>query len=321
MSTLEVNVVALSECLVSRGSRLEMGAASVTGLHYNLKGVGKMSVPGFPPIELKPHTLIILPANLPFRIETSASHGKSMPPPDPNRSSTELSGPIRRYVAGNSEPEVVMICGFFNAFYGSSTDVFSSLSEPIVEQFDETERLDGTLKLAISELIKQEVGSGAMSAAVLKQVIITILRRSLTSVNLWVERFAMLSDPRISRAFAEMVAHPGSHHTVGSLANMACLSRSSFMVRFAEVVGESPMTILRHLRMRHAAKQLASTQISVDQIARSAGYDSRSSFSKAFRKSFKCDPTEYRTDAKTDASLKRPASPCLATTLEAETDE
>jgi AraC family transcriptional activator of mtrCDE len=125
-----------------------MGAASVTGLHYNLKGVGKMFVPGFPPIELKPHMLIILPANMPSEIETSASPGKSMPPPHPNRPSTESSGPIRRYVAGNSEPEVVMICGFFSAFYGSSTDVFSSLSEPIVEQFDETNRLDGTLKLA-----------------------------------------------------------------------------------------------------------------------------------------------------------------------------
>ena len=320
MSTLEVNVVALSECLVSRGSRLEMGAASVTGLHYNLKGFGKMFVPGFPPIELKPHTLIILPANMPFRIETSASLGKSVRPHDPNRSSRESSGLIRRFVAGDSEPEVVLICGLFNAFYGSSTDVFSSLSEPIVEQFDETDRLDGTLKRAISELIKQEVGSGAMSAAVLKQVTITIFRRSLTSVNLWVERFAMLSDPQICRAFAEMAAHPGSNHTVVSLANTACLSRSSFMARFAKVVGESPMTILRHLRMRQAAKQLASSQMSVDQIARSAGYDSRSSFIKAFRKSFECDPTEYRIQAKTDAFLKWPSSQCLATTSEAEAD-
>jgi AraC family transcriptional activator of mtrCDE len=297
-----------------------MGAAGITGLHYNLKGVGKMFVPGFPPIDLKPHRLIILPANMPFRIETSAPIGKSMLPADPNQSSTESSGPIRRFVAGNNEPEVVMACGFFNASYGSSTDVFSSLSEPIVEQFDETDRLDGTLKLAISELIKQEVGSSAMSAAVLKQVIITILRRSLTSVNLWVERFAMLSDPQISRAFAEMAAHPGSNHTVISLANTARLSRSSFMARFTEVVGESPMTILRHLRMRQAAKQLASTQMSVDQIARSAGYDSRSSFGKAFRKSFTCDPTEYRTQAKTDAFSKRPSSPSFVT-LEAEADE
>ena len=321
MSTLEVNVVALSECLVSRGSRLEMGAASVTGLHYNLKGVGKMSVPGFAPIELKPHTLIILPANMPFRIETTASPGKSMQPPDPTRPSIESSGPIRRFVAGDGEPEIVLICGFFSASYGSSTDVFSSLSEPLVEQFDESDRLDESLRLAISELINQEAGSGAMSAAVLKQVIITILRRSLTSMNLWVERFAMLSDPQICRAFAEMAATPGASHTVASLADTACLSRSTFMARFAEAVGESPMTILRHLRMRQAAKQLASTQMSVDQIARSAGYGSKSSFIKAFRKSFECDPTEYRTQAKTDASLKRPSGQCPATTSEAESDK
>lgn len=321
MSTLEVNVVALSECLVSRGSRLEMGASSVTGLHYNLKGIGKMFVPGFPTIELKPHTLIILPANVPFRIETSAFPGRSMQPPGPNQLSTESSGPVRRFVAGDGEPEVVLICGFFNAFYGSSTDVFSSLREPIVEQFYETDRLDETLKLAISELIKQEVGSGAMSAAVLKQVIITILRRSLTSVNLWVERFAMLSDSQISRAFAEMAAHPGANHTVASLADRAGLSRSSFMTRFTDVVGESPITILRHLRMRQAAKQLASSRMSIDQIARSAGYNSRSSFIKAFRKSFEYDPTEYRTQAKTDAFLKRPSSECLATTSETEADD
>ena len=181
-----------------------------------------------------------------------------------------------------------------------------------MEQFGETDRLDRTLKLAVAELIKQEVGYGAMSAAVLKQVIIIVLRRSLTSVNLWVERFAMLSDPQICRAFADMAVHPGSNHTVRSLAQTACLSRSSFMARFAEVVGKSPMTILRQLRMRQAAKQLASSQKSVDQIARSAGYNSRSSFFRAFRKSFECDPTEYRTHAKTESFSNRPSNQYLA---------
>jgi AraC family transcriptional activator of mtrCDE len=118
-----------------------------------------------------------------------------------------------------------------------------------------------------------------------------------------------------------MAAHPGANHTVASLADRAGLSRSSFMARFTDVVGESPITILRHLRMRQAAKQLASSQMSIDQIARSAGYNSRSSFIKAFRKSFECDPTEYRTQAKTDAFLKRPSSECLATTSETEADD
>lgn len=315
MSTLEVDVIALSECLVSRGSQLEMGAADVTGLHYNLKGTGRMSISGFPPIELRPHTLVILPAKTSFRLEAPDFPGRPTQSSGANQLRTELPGPIRRYVAGDGKPEVILVCGFFKAFYGSSIDVFSSLREPIVEQFDESDRLDETLKLAISELIKQEVGSGAMSAAVLKQVIIVILRRSLTSVNHWVERFAMLSDPQISRAFAEMAAHPGANHTVMSLADKAGLSRSSFMARFTGVVGESPMNSLRHLRMRQAAKQLASSQMSIDQVARSVGYESRSSFIRAFVKSFGCEPTEYRTKVKTDAFSKQRSSESLAANL------
>jgi AraC family transcriptional activator of mtrCDE len=64
--------------------------------------------------------------------------------------------------------------------------------------------------------------------------------------------------------------------------------------------------------MRQAAKQLASSQMSIDQIARSVGYESRSSFIRAFVKSFGCEPTEYRTKVKTDAFSKQRSSESLA---------
>jgi len=54
------------------------------------------------------------------------------------------------------------------------------------------------------------------------------------------------------------------------------------------------MTVLRDLRMRQAADQLASDTLSLDQVAGHAGYDSRSSFVRAFRKAYGCDPTDYR---------------------------
>jgi AraC family transcriptional activator of mtrCDE len=54
------------------------------------------------------------------------------------------------------------------------------------------------------------------------------------------------------------------------------------------------MIILRDLRMRHAADQLGSTSMTVDEIAHHAGYASRSSFVRAFRKAHGCDPTSYR---------------------------
>ena len=188
----------------------------------------------------------------------------------------------------------MLICGYFHASYGSATDLFGALKSPIIEQFSEGDQVDESLRTALMELVAQEVGSGAMSAALLKQVIVALLRRSLRSMDLWVERFSLLSDPQIARAFAEMVAHPGARHSVSSLARAAFLSRSAFEARFNRVVGRSPMMVLRDLRMRQAAEQLRSTTMTVDEIARHAGYASPSSFVRAFRRAHGCDPTSFR---------------------------
>ena len=295
MHSLEVEVVALSECLVSRGFGLDMGGIGIPGIHYNLKGTGKMLLNNKLWVELKPHTLIVVPPNTPFRIEAAPLPGQNANLRSVDgRLQNKIQGEIRRFVAGEGDPEILLICGFFNAAYGASIDLFSFIKGPIVEQFDEGDRLEATLKEALSELIAQEAGSGAMSSALLKQVIITLLRRSLTSVSSWAERFALLSDPQIARAFAEMATHPGKNHSVSSLAETACLSRSSFMARFVSAVGKSPIMILRELRMRQASRHLQFNHLSIEQIARGAGYDSRSSFVRAFRKAFNCDPSEYR---------------------------
>jgi AraC family transcriptional activator of mtrCDE len=128
----------------------------------------------------------------------------------------------------------------------------------------------------------------------LKQVIVMLMRRSLNSPGAWVERFAMLSDVQIARAFSEMVADPGVDHTVNSLARVACLSRSAFMARFASVMGRSPMIVLRDLRMRRASQVLEMNSLSVGQVAHEVGYASRSSFIRAFRETYGVDPSEYR---------------------------
>jgi AraC family transcriptional activator of mtrCDE len=207
-------------------------------------------------------------------------------------------GTLQRFVAGDANsPEIVLICGYFKASYGS-IDIFERMNGPIVESFAVEDRLDQKLKDAVAELISQEVGSGAMSAALMKQVLVTVLRRSLASQNLWVERFSTLKDPQVARAFAEMVARPGSPHTVLSLSHTSGLSRSAFMVRFREVFGDSPMAVLRQLRMRHAATLLEADTLSIDQIADACGYASRSSFFRAFQKSVGGDPSQFRAAAR-----------------------
>jgi AraC family transcriptional activator of mtrCDE len=300
MATLDVTYLLLSECLVGSGSRLQVGAVDMPGMHYNLSGFGRLVVGEMPPIALKPHTLVILPPGRPFRLEAANGRGQFT-----NLAHVDYKAQVRpgallqRLVAGDAgAPEIVLICGYFKASYGAFMDVFDRMTGPIVESFTMEDRLDQKLKDAVAELISQEVGSGAMSAALMKQVLVSVLRRSLASQNLWVERFSLLRDPQIARAFADMVARPGSPHTVLTLCHTSGLSRSAFMARFRDALGASPMAVLRQIRMRHAATLLEAGTLSVDQIAGACGYASRSSFFRAFQKSVGNDPARVRAIAR-----------------------
>jgi AraC family transcriptional activator of mtrCDE len=272
-----------------------MAATSAPGIHYDLMGMGRMTIGNHPAIDLQPHTLIIVPAGQSFCIDVPADKRPSATLTITEADArTAAPGPLRRFVAGNGEPEVILICGYFRATYGASIDLFRTLSSPIVEQFSATDQLDHRLSSAMAELVAQEVGAGAMTAALMKQVLVALLRRSLTTRNLWVERFSMLGDPRIARAFAEMVTHPELPHSVESLAQTAGLSRSVFMARFTRLFGKPPKATLRDLRMRKAALLLTNSGLSIDQIVHGVGYTSRSSFSRIFRKIHGCDLTDYR---------------------------
>ncbi|MFM0202516.1 AraC family transcriptional regulator [Paraburkholderia fungorum] len=298
MTLLEIQVLGLSECLVSPGFILELDGNTAPGIHYILSGAGRLHIEGAAPVELKPHTLLIVPPRHPLRLEVPGHHAGIAPTTILGREHKQVVDSVNRFRAGSEEPMTVMICGYFSATYGASINLFQTLSIPIVEHFDAADRLDVYLRTAFDELAAQEVGAGAMSGALLKQVIVALVRRSLKSNALWMERFALLGDPQVARAFADMVARPAAPHTVASLAQSAFLSRSAFMARFSEALGQSPMQVLRDIRMRQAAAQLRTGDVTLDQVARNAGYASRGSFVRAFRDVYGTGPSEYRMDTR-----------------------
>jgi AraC family transcriptional activator of mtrCDE len=299
MMTMEVEVVLLAECLVENGWRLSFPALKMPAIHYNLGGVGELIVGGSHRIPLAPHTLVITPPGQSFQIDAAPI---KRPSAKRNHVETQWSpnhnlAPVHRFVAGTGVPEVMLICGYFRASYGKSIDIFESLTMPIVELFKAGDDLEHRLKAALMEIEAQEIGAGAMTTTLLKQVLITLFRRSLSSTELWLERFATLSDHQVARALASMVARPGGAHTVASLAETAGLSRSVFMSRFTSAFGNPSMVVLRDLRMRRAANLLKADILSVEQISRSVGYSSRASFFRAFRDAYGQDPNGFRKTA------------------------
>ena len=304
LSTLDVNVDYLTECLISPGWRISFQPRELPGVHYTIEGNGRFVIGETFSADLEPHSLVIVPPGRPFQIDSMVEH-RPLGTVDYNSAKWPVMPPgeVRRIVAGNDEPKMLVICGFFRASYGASLDLFSPFGAPVFERFDSKDQLDQRLRAALDELVAQEIGAGAMTASLLKQVLIAVFRRSMSSRDLWIERFSVLRDVHVARALAEMVARPGALHTVESLAEISGLSRSGFIARFRTVLGCTPMTLLRQLRLKHAALLLNTDGVSVEKAASAAGYENRSSFVRAFQKAYGCAPSEYRKAATSAADL------------------
>jgi Cupin len=119
ITTLEVDFVMLAECVVGPGWRLSVGPKDTPSIHYNLTGTGRMIVDKWPPIPLSPHTLAILPPRTAFRIEVDHDSGSALRTVESGEFPFE-PGKVRRVVAGDGGPYVIVICGYFTASYGAS---------------------------------------------------------------------------------------------------------------------------------------------------------------------------------------------------------
>ncbi|MFJ4466593.1 helix-turn-helix domain-containing protein [Streptomyces sp. NPDC089424] len=102
------------------------------------------------------------------------------------------------------------------------------------------------------------------------------------------------ADARVRRAQALIAADPGAPHTVPSLAAAVALSPSRFAHLFAQQVGESPMRTLREARLRHAARLLEGTDLSVARVATASGFASPFHFNRVFHARFGQPPGAYR---------------------------
>jgi len=102
-----------------------------------------------------------------------------------------------------------------------------------------------------------------------------------------------LSDKQMSAAITSMHNEPAHDWTVEELARRGGMSRSTFALRFHQMVGVSPIEYLTRWRMLLAGDRMANTNDSISEIAQSLGYESASAFTKTFKKVMGCSPREY----------------------------
>lgn len=85
---------------------------------------------------------------------------------------------------------------------------------------------------------------------------------------------------------------------IEDVASFVGLSRSQLFRIFKAQCGNSPQTILGNLRLSHAKRLLASTRLSLTEVALSSGFSSAARLGEVFREELGTTPTAYRKNAK-----------------------
>ena len=290
-------VYCLSELRSPWGFRVE--GRNVAKFHLVLEGGAWLSIDDREPRWLQAGDLVILP------------HGHMHSMRDDPESAVEaldrilIDQPVdsggRMYYGGGGEL-TRLLCGGFGLHETAPDFLLGSL--PDVIHVDARSERAGSWVEAVFAMLQDEADQSLPGAkaifAKLADVFLTQALRSFlaeTAMTGLADLTESLTDPAIAEAIHLITNDLASDWSVGQLAYRVGMSRSAFSERFRNLTGESPIRFVTRLRMAQGAGFLATTQRSIASIASECGYDTDSSFSKAFKREFGMTPGDYRETA------------------------
>ncbi|MCH8622462.1 AraC family transcriptional regulator [Undibacterium sp. TS12] len=195
--------------------------------------------------------------------------------------------------------------GFFE-FSGRHASILLGILPTIIHIRKESDKnvLRRSLEQIMQELREPQPGGTLIAQYLSSLMLVQALRLFLFeraevtnatgSTDVGVGWIYALADKQVGTAICAMHENPAHRWTIQSLASRSYMSRSTFAMKFKNLVGESPMNYLTRWRMLLAGDRLLNSHDTIAVIAPSLGYKSESSFSTAFKRVMQCSPREYR---------------------------
>ena len=152
--------------------------------------------------------------------------------------------------------------------------------------------------LLCEEVVKDEPGQAAVLDRLLDLLLTAVLTawfaQQDSSIPEW---WRFQGDRIVESALRIMHDDPAHAWTLDKLAKESGASRASLARRFHNVVGEPPMTFLKHWRMAMAADLLCQPDETVSTVAEKVGYSTPFAFSAAFKRVRGLSPQAHRAGA------------------------
>ncbi|MFK3795109.1 MULTISPECIES: AraC family transcriptional regulator [unclassified Pseudomonas] len=232
--------------------------------------------------------ILVLPEGLPHLL---LSPGNRVMPSVPRLESGGLLD-VKRF--GNGD-DLDLLCGSFHYQQGSM--LFSALPDHLListQTLDGGHALPSLVALLRSEANLNQAGSQYMLNALTSALFTLVLRAHLSQSPQSEGSLALLGDRRLSRAWQAMLADPAREWTIDALADLATMSRATFMRAFSKLSGSSPWALLTQVRMQMAYGLLSRSKSGLSDIAAEVGYQSQAAFSKVFKETYGMAPGQMR---------------------------
>jgi len=193
-----------------------------------------------------------------------------------------------------------MICGHFEYDVDCAHPLIEDLPHMILltsMDLPVMDNLFGLVQLIVRESASDTPGKDVVVRRLSDGLLVTILRAFFETRKEDPGFYCGLTDPRMSRVIAAIHNTAEKPLSVEDLAQIAGMSRTSFLNHFKAKVGQSAGAYTTRWRLLKARAALVETSDTVEVIAYQAGYHSTSAFSRAFHGRFGVSPTKFRNRA------------------------
>lgn len=198
-----------------------------------------------------------------------------------------------RTFGNDPDGDTILLTGTYNMEGEISGRLLAALPTLVVVRSDEWN--SPIIPLLADEIVKDEPGQEAVLDRLLDLLLIAVLRawfaRPEAEAPAW---YRANSDPVVGRALRMLHGNPAHQWTVANLAHAVGVSRAALARRFADLLGEPPMTYLTTWRLSLAADLLREPEATIGSVAQQVGYGSPFALSTAFKRVRGISPKEFR---------------------------
>jgi AraC family transcriptional regulator, alkane utilization regulator len=277
-----------------------VAGGDVGSFHMVIEGQGWLEVEGSTkPIRIRAGDVVVLPGRNAHWVKDSLA--TTAPSLTSILARHDVVDGELRFGGDGDGPLTEIVCGVFALEGARSAPVpWIERLPPVVVSSAAAGPDASDWRSAAGEALRAEArrpttGGAAVVNRLLESLLADALRTEFVAFTLdATPPAAAVADQRIGRVLAQLHDRAEQPWTVGSLARVAAMSRSAFSERFRSLVGEAPIRYLSGLRLARAARLLQSTDTTVAEVARRAGYSSEEAFGRAFKLRFGAAPGVFR---------------------------